>query len=75
MYLMTAVVPNFFITKTCPRNTCIQRFFSEERIEISLEFFFFNIFAQNIDCGRSLQPPPQDGFYEAVLTSTHNLCF
>ena len=28
-------------------------------------FFFFLIFAQNIDCG----------YNEAVLTSTHNLCF
>ena len=40
----------------------------------------FHISAQNIDCGYSLEPPrrggsneyPQD---EAVLTSTHNLCF
>ena len=28
----------------------------------------FLIFAQNIDCGYTLEP-------EAVLTSTHNLCF
>ena len=31
---------------------------------------FFFIFAQNIDCGYTLEPPP-----EAVLTSTHDLCF
>ena len=39
--------------------------------------------AQNIDCGYSLEPPrwggsneyPQSMFTEAVLTSTHNLCF
>ena len=31
---------------------------------------FFYISAQNIDCGYSLEPPA-----EAVLTSTHNLCF
>ena len=30
----------------------------------------FLIFAQNIDCGYSLEPPA-----EAILTSTHNLCF
>ena len=28
------------------------------------------MFAQNIDCGYTLEPPS-----EAVLTSTHNLCF
>ena len=30
----------------------------------------FHISAQNIDCGYSLEPPS-----EAVLASTHNLCF
>ena len=46
----------------------------------------FYISAQNIDCGYSLEPPrrggsneyPQSMFLsrnEAVLTSTHNLCF
>ena len=30
----------------------------------------FLIFAKNIDCGYTLEPP-----HEAVLTSTHNLCF
>ena len=30
------------------------------------------IFAQNIDCVYTLEPPQ---FTEAVLTSTHNLCF
>ena len=29
-------------------------------------FYIFLIFAQNIDCGYTLEPP---------LTSTHNLCF
>ena len=32
----------------------------------------FLIFAQNIDCGYTLEPPRLN---EAVLTSTHNLCF
>ena len=40
----------------------------------------FNIFAQNIDCGYTLEPPQQGGSNEnrlskAVLTSTYNLCF
>ena len=30
----------------------------------------FHIFAQNIDCGYTLEPPNRD-----VLMSTHNLCF
>ena len=33
------------------------------------KFDTFLIFAQNIDCGYMLEPG------EAVLTSTHNLCF
>ena len=32
---------------------------------------FFLIFAQNIDCGYTLEPPQ----CEAVLMSTHNQCF
>ena len=36
-----------------------------------MKFFdIFLIFAQNIDCGYTLEPPQR-----AVLTSTHNLCF
>ena len=40
----------------------------------------FYISAQNIDCGYSLEPPRRGGSNEyphadAVLTSTHNLCF
>ena len=33
-------------------------------------FAIFLIFAQSIDCGYTLEPP-----HQAVLTSTHNLCF
>ena len=36
-------------------------------------FDIFLIFAQNIDCGYTLEPPRRGG--DAVLTSTHNLCF
>ena len=35
-------------------------------------FDIFLILAQNIDCGYTLEPPRRG---EAVLTSTHNLCF
>ena len=43
-------------------------------------FDIFLIFAQNIDCGYTLEPPRRGGSNEypqaeAVLTSTHNLCF
>ena len=35
----------------------------------------FNISAQNIDCGYTLEPPHLEKLGDAVLTSTHNLCF
>ena len=35
----------------------------------------FHISAQNIYCGYSLEPPRGGNRLEAVLTSTHNLCF
>ena len=35
-------------------------------------FDIFDIFAQNIDCGYTSEPPR---LAEVVLTSTHNLCF
>ena len=40
-------------------------------------FDIFHISAQNIDYGYSLEPPHRCGsnLTEAVLTSTHNLCF
>ena len=37
-------------------------------------FDIFHISAQNIDCEYSLEPP-RHRLGEAVLTSTHNLCF
>ena len=36
--------------------------------------YIFLIFAQNIDCGYTLEPP-RFLEWEAVLTCTHNLCF
>ena len=49
-------------------------------MEISLEKNdIFNVSAQNIDCGYTLEPPRRgtrtNRLGEAVLTSTHSLCF
>ena len=43
-------------------------------------FFFFSSSSQNIDCGYTLEPPRRGEAVvitktEAVLTTTHNLCF
>ena len=40
-------------------------------------FDIFLIFAQNIDCGYTLEPPSASAVltHSAVLTCTHNLCF
>ena len=35
----------------------------------------FLICAQNIECRYTVEPPRRGGSVEAVLTSTHNLCF
>ena len=52
------------ITKTCPCN--IQRLFSEAKIEnfIGKISIFYNVFAQNIDCGYTLEPPRRSGSNE-----------
>ena len=38
-------------------------------------FFFFLIFAQNIDCGYALEPSRRGKNLARQFTSTHNLCF
>ena len=50
--------------KTCPCN--IQRFFSSVKIEnfTRKKFDIFNILAQNIDCGYTLEPPRRGGSNE-----------
>ena len=50
--------------KTCPCN--IQRFFSPVQSENFIGFFkiFFLIFAQNIDCGYTLEPTRRGGSNE-----------
>ena len=71
------------ITKTCLFNYT-ENFTTKKNKKISdKNSDVFNISAQNIDCWYSLEPPrrgdsneyPQSVFAEAVLTSTHNLCF
>ena len=42
-----------------------------ENFQIKI-LIFFKFLLKNIDCGYSLEPPR---LAEAVLTSTHNLCF
>ena len=48
---------------------CKNDYFQMKNLDI------FLIFAQNIDYGYTLEPPRRGGSNEAVLTSTHNLCF
>ena len=58
--------------------SCNIQIFSALKIEnFQLKKFgIFLIFAQNIDCGYTFEPPRRGGSNaEAVLTSTHNLCF
>ena len=50
----------------------IENFISKNRKFSDKKLLYFHISAQNIDCGYSLEPPRPA---EAVLTSTHNLCF
>ena len=48
------------LTRTCN----IQRFLSCKYENFSLEFFFLLNFAQNIDCGYTLEPPCRGGSNE-----------
>ena len=52
-----------YITKTCP---CNKQIFSALKIEnFQLKNFdIFLIFAQNIDCGYTLEPPRRGGSYK-----------
>ena len=57
-------IGGYIITKTCPCNK--QRFFLASKIEnFQLKNFdIFLIFAQNIDCGYTLEPPRRGGSNE-----------
>ena len=52
------------------QNTAIFHGCKNDKFQL-IFFFYSHIFAQNIDCWYTLEPP----LAEAVLTSTHNLCF
>ena len=59
------------ITKTCLYNfDPLKPHFYIVKLRFTGVYIIFLISAQNIDCGYSLEP-----LGEAVLTSTHNLCF
>ena len=62
----------YYITKTCPCNKQIFRALKIEIFQLK-DFDIFLIFAQNIDCGYTLEPPRRGG--SKLLMSTHNLCF
>ena len=69
-YLWHPPRPSHSITKTCPCNileyfTAVKWLFSGEKITLKKYEIFLLICAQNID----------HGYTEAVLKSTHNLCF
>ena len=61
------------ITKTCLYNfDPLKPHFYIVKLEFTGVYIIFRISVQNIDCGYSLEPPRRG---EAVLMSTHNLCF
>ena len=67
------IINGQIITKTCLYNTDpLKPHFYIVKLGFTGVNIIFLISAQNIDCGYSLEPPR---LAEAVLTSTHNLCF
>ena len=69
-YLFTYKGTNVVIMKTCLYNfDPLKLHFYIVKLGCTGVYIIFLISAQNIDCGYSLEPA------EAVLTSTHNLCF
>ena len=61
-----------YITKTRPCK-CTEKFFDCKNENFHWKNFdIFLIFAQNIHCGYTLEPPRRG---EAVITITHNVCF
>ena len=71
------------ITKTCLYNfDPLKPNFYIVKLGFTGVYIIFLLSAQNMDCGYSLEPPCRGGSNEylnlageALLTSTHNLCF
>ena len=70
------------ITKTCLYNfDPLKPHFYIVKLGFTWVYIIFLILLKNINCGYSLEPPHRGGsneypqYTEAVLTSTHNLCF
>ena len=73
---MAFIVLDYMFTKSVQSELCFtlqnpahatySDFFTAVKMTIFSRNLIFHIFAQNIDCGYTT---------EAVLTSTHNLCF
>ena len=72
---------SILIMKTCPCKVYpLKPHFFIVKLGYTGVYLFFLFLLQNIDCGYSLEPPQRGGSNvylqcEAVLTSTHNLCF
>ena len=62
-FISLKVYFDYFPLNKCPLRKYIENFTSENRKFSNKNSDIFHISAKNIDCG------------EAVLTSTHNLCF
>ena len=61
--------------KTCLYNfDSLPHFYMVKRGFTGVDIIFL-ISAQIIDCRYSLEPPHRVAFVEAVVTSTHNLCY
>ena len=69
LFVICLVVISVHYGNTPMQHTAIFHGYKNDNFQLKY-FVYFHIFAQNIDCGYTLEPPQ-----EAVLTSTHNLCF
>ena len=67
---MVSIIPVYYYENSPMQ---YRDFFSAVKSEnfIGKSSIFLIFYAQNIDCGYTLEPP----LTEAVLSSTHNLCF
>ena len=61
---MQTANPDQLITKTCLYKYTETFITKNEKIQIKKFWYFFQIYAQNIDCGYSLEPPYRGSFNE-----------